>query len=282
MSSYFINLLEQEDIRFDQILTDNPYLAKEWNILCIEGDLTSFFHKQKKIKTWLLILDQLNLQDVAPFVDLCFEKYYIIDARTWVSSFGKKISQEVNYLDSLVGNAIFPFDENYFIQALKSGTSSVIFLTDQEVPENIYASHTEEQLQIVDKALVEQPQFISLLSPENPSLFLIGTGNHLEELIKLSQFLSLHEQKIALGVIGNFSVIKSLEFQQKFLSVKKIWILIDHTPTNFFSKFFSTNKEITLITPKYQQLTSISPDWAFTQTEFDAEALLKRVVEWVE
>ena len=104
----------------------------------------------------------------------------------------------------------------------------------------------------------------------------------MEELIKLSQFLSLHEQKIALGVIGNLSVIKSLEFQQKFLSVKKIWILIDHTPTNFFSKFFSTNKEITLITPKYQQLTSISPDWAFTQTEFDAEALLKRVVEWVE
>jgi len=34
-----------------------------------------------------------------------------------------------------------------------------------------------------------------------------------------------------------------------------------------------------LITPKYQQLTSISPDWAFTQTEFDAEALLKRVIE---
>jgi hypothetical protein len=29
MSPYFINLLEQEDIRFDQILTDNPYLAKE-------------------------------------------------------------------------------------------------------------------------------------------------------------------------------------------------------------------------------------------------------------
>ena len=83
-------------------------------------------------------------------------------------------------------DAIFPFDENHFIQALKSETSCVIFLTDQEVPENIYASHAEEQLQIVDKVLVEQPQFLSLLSPENPSLFLIGTGNHLEELIKLS------------------------------------------------------------------------------------------------
>jgi len=69
---------------------------------------------------------------------------------------------------------------------------------------------------------VERSRFISLCAPENPSLFLIGTGNHLEELIKLSQFLSLYEQKIALGVIGNLSVIKSLEFQQKFLSVKKI------------------------------------------------------------
>lgn len=278
MSPYFFNLLDQENLGFDQVFTDNQHLAKAGNIPCIDEDLASFFHKQEKLKTWLFILDQLSLQDILPFADEYCEKYCIIDARTWVSSFGKKLSPELNYLDSLLSDAIFPFDENHFIQALKSETSCVIFLTNQEVPENIYASHTEEQLQIVDKALVEQPQFISLLSPENPSLFLIGTGNHLEELIKLSQFLSLHEQKIALRVIGNLSVIKSLEFQQKFLSVKKIWILIDHTPTNFFSKFFSTNKEITLITPKYQQLTSISPDWVFTQTEFDAEALVERVL----
>ncbi len=33
-----------------------------------------------------------------------------------------------------------------------------------------------------------------------------------------------------------------------------------------------------MITPKYQKLASLSPDWAFTQTEFDAEALVKRVI----
>lgn len=182
----------------------------------------------------------------------------------------------------MLSDAIFPFDENHFIQALKSETSCIIFLTNQEVPENIYASHAEEQLQIVDKTLVEQPQFLSLVSPENPRLFLIGTGNHLEELIKLSQFLAVHDKKIALGVIGNLSVLKAPELQQHFLLAKKIGILIDHSPTNFFSAFFPPNKESILITPKYQKLTSLSPDWAFTQTEFDAEALVKRVLAFVD
>lgn len=282
MSPYFFNLLDQENLEFDQVFTDNQHLAKAGNIPCIDEDLASFFHKQKKLKTWLFILDQLSLQDILPFADEYCEKYCIIDARTWVSSFGKKLSPELNYLDSLPSDAIFPFDENHFIQALKSETSCVIFLTDQEVPENIYASHAEEQLQIVDKALVEQPQFLSLLSPENPSLFLIGTGNHLEELIKLSQVLAVHDEKIALGVIGNLSVLKAPELQQHFLSAKKIGILIDHSPTNFFSAFFPPNKESILITPKYQKLTSLSPDWAFTQTEFDAEALVKRVLAFVD
>jgi|GEM_PF-4894738 hypothetical protein len=42
------------------------------------------------------------------------------------------------------------------------------------------------------------------------------------------------------------------------------------------------NKESMMITPKYQKLTSLSPDWAFTQTEFDAEALVKRVLAFVD
>lgn len=51
MSPYFFNLLDQENLGFDQVFTDNQHLAKAGNIPCIDEDLASFFHKQEKLKT---------------------------------------------------------------------------------------------------------------------------------------------------------------------------------------------------------------------------------------
>lgn len=276
---YFFQLLEQENIVFDQIFTDNKILAQSWNSQLLDQHLVSLFEKQEKQKSWLIILDQLVVEDILPFVDWVFDTYCIVDAWSGVASLGRKIAPDLHYLDQLgARECYFPFDENSFLKALKWSSSSIVFLTNQEVPENIYASYDEEELQFVDKSLIDQPQFLSLLDPEQPNFFLIGTGNHLEELIKLSQLLSVREEKIALGVIGNLSVLKSSEIQQKLNLAKKVWIVLDHEKTDIFPQMLGTKQEIAILTPDYQHITSISADWSFAQAGFDAEALLRKVV----
>jgi hypothetical protein len=52
----------------------------------------------------------------------------------------------------------------------------VLPLISQELPENIYASaNDEDEIQFIDKSLVEKKQCLSLLSPDKPELVLVGT-----------------------------------------------------------------------------------------------------------
>lgn len=46
-SPYFLQFLEQENIVFDTILTDNPFLAKEGKIQVFDQYLETFFAQQK-------------------------------------------------------------------------------------------------------------------------------------------------------------------------------------------------------------------------------------------
>lgn len=276
ISPYFTKLLEKEDITFDSVFTDNFSLAKEGRIQLLDQHLKTFFDHHKSQEIWLFILDQLSLNEVLPFAKRNFKTYCIIDVWSGIASLGKKLSPENIYLDQVgVEKYHFPFDERGFLKILKEKDSSIIMLTDQEIPENIYKSSTEEQLQIVDKALVEQPQFLSLLDPENPDLFLVGTGSQLEELVKLSQLLALHKENIALGVCWTLEVLSIPALQQKFQKVKKIWIIIDHKPTSFFQSIIP-NKEVSFLSPNYQHITSISAEWSYAQTGFDAESLFRR------
>lgn len=270
-----MQFLEQENIVFDTILTDNPFLAKEGKIQVFDQYLETFFAQQKIQETWLLILDRLSLNDVLPFIKKLFKRYIILDAWSGIASFGKKLTPEYRYLEEIEDeNCYFPFDERGFLKILKTEESSIVMLTDNEIPENIYES-SDEELQIVDKALVEQPQFLSLLDPENPDLSLIGTGNHLEELIKLSQLLASREEKISLGVCWSVEVLSSSELQQNFKKAKKICIIIDHESTPFFQALIPA-KNLVILSPDYKHITSISAEWNYTQAGFDAESLLKR------
>ena len=223
-SPLFLELLEESGLHFDHIFTDNASLAAEKNIQQIYQNLTKLFSKKQKGQA-LFLLDQINSNDLLPIIKEKFESYHIINARTGIGSFGKKLSPENSYLtieSCQHFSPIFPFDLEGLMKTLKNEENKLILVSNQEVPCNKYENDDDETPQIVDKSIIEEPELLYLLDPDDADLVLIGTGNHFEELVKLSQLLQQEPKKIALILIGKRELLSSKQIQNLIKPSKKI------------------------------------------------------------
>lgn len=209
-SPYGMQLFREEALSFDLILSDATGLVGETEVQMFDKELSSFFDKLKPANSLLVILEQLNFSAIAPYLKR-FERVIVLDAFSGMASLGKKLDPELHLITEAQTAQLdicFPFDLEQLLKNMKNQTSTLIALSNQEVPENLYASPEEEELQFIDKKLIDQADCLSLISPECPDLLLIGTGNHLEELVKLSQHLSLRSEKIGLEVLGKWSLLE--------------------------------------------------------------------------
>ena len=208
-SPYGIQLFREESLSFDLILSDAEALAGEKEVHIFDQELSSFFAQEKPARSALIILQKLNFSDLSPYLQN-FEHVIVVDAFTGMTSLEKKLSPELELLTQAKEAQLeicFPFDLNKLLKKIKSQTSLLLSLNNQEVPENLYATTEEEEIQFIDKQLIDQRDCLTLLSPDTSDLLLIGTGNHLEELVKLSQYLSLRPEKIGLEILGNRSLL---------------------------------------------------------------------------
>ncbi len=283
LNPLFLDLLKQENISFEDILTDNETLAQEANLTLIDQELGDFFRNYQK-KSWLLILDQLGINDLLPYIQSSFGQAIIISARSGIASLGKKLSPENHYLDNIHNSefkVFFPRDLETFLQALKNQKNTIIPLTDQEIAENIYSApydEENEELQIIDKSLIDQKECLSLMSPEQAELTLIGTGNHFEELVKLSQLLVENPARISLYCIQEWSYLFSEDMKKKLQSTKKIWIILDHEASQSLQESFRLlDKECFLLSPEYLKIKSNFPEYQNEEANFDSKSLLSRI-----
>lgn len=283
LSPLFLDLLKQENISFEDILTDNETLAQEANLTLIDQELGDFFRNYQK-KSWLLILDQLGINDLLPYIQSSFGQAIIISARSGIASLGKKLFPENHYLDNIHNSefkVFFPRDLETFLQALKNQKNTIIPLTDQEIAENIYSApydEENEELQIIDKSLIDQKECLSLMSPEQAELTLIGTGNHFEELVKLSQLLVENPARISLYCIQEWSYLFSEDMKKKLQSTKKIWIILDHEASQSLQESFRLlDKECFLLSPEYLKIKSNFPEYQNEEANFDSKSLLSRI-----
>ena len=282
-SPLFLGILKESGLQFDHIFTDNENLAKEEGIERINENLPNFFSKKQGEKV-LFLLDQMGSNDILPAIKGKFETCYIINARTGIGSFGKKLAPENTYLNTETCqnfSPVFPFDLEGLIKALKHEKNKLILLSNQEVPGNKYENNNDEELQIIDKAIVDEPELLHLLTPEHPELLLIGTGNHFEELVKLSQLLQQEPEKTALMLIGKRELLSSEAVQHLSKSSKKIWIILDHLPNEELKKLLEKilGKPVHLLTPAYKKLSSFFPEYQFEQTNFDAQNLFNQSLQ---
>lgn len=254
-------------------------LATHGNIEIIDSDLEQFFAIHGRYKRGLIILDQLSLEDVLPFVSRVFDECKIIDARAGIASFTRKLAPEINYLSSVKQSAFdlfFPFDERGFLKALQGAGNTVLMLNHQEVTENIYTLGVEEELAIVDTQFLFPEDGISLINCDHPDYMIVGMGNLLEILVQLSQLLD--QEKVSLWAFEQWNSIFSQKMHERLPAAKQLIVIIDHALTSDLISFFSAYKQpVHFLVPEYGALTSRASEYQFEQACFDAYTLLERI-----
>ena len=284
---YFFELLEQEKIHFDWIISERKIDRQQDNLLFLERPLGELIqrYKIKKTDSILVILDQLTVSFVLKELEQ-FENVKILNAFDGVSSIGYKVSCELWAYYPLLQSGfdlLFPFDENQFFTGLLKTGKKYFSLINQEIADSIYTLGAEEdELVFIDKALAEQPAMISLINNPDAEHHILMMGNYFEEAVKLSQYLLEKPQAYHLTLLWQTSLLHSEQLKNQIKKMKKLTIILDQFPDsdlkNFFAQELGISQElITFITPKYDQIRSVFSEYQLSESAFDVEALLERL-----
>ena len=286
VNDYFFELIKEEKIHFDWIISDFHFEKPQSNFILFNSNLDTLLleNKIKKSDHICIILDQLPTSLLWSEI-FWYENIIFICPFSGISSIGHKISQELNQITMFERQKVenwFPFDMQTLIKILKKNWLHAVHLINQEIAENIYEIQAEEELAIVDKALIDQPEEIHLINNPEAETLIIGLWNYFEELVKLSEYL-LHQEEsyhfLALACMGKLS---SEEIKLQAKKAKKIILLLDQESSpelqNLITQKLNTQREkIRILSPLYTKLTTTLTDYQLEQTEFDAEHLAERI-----
>ena len=286
ISDYFFELIKEEKIHFDWIISDFQFEKPQSNFILFNSNLDTLLleNKIKKSDHICIILDQLPTSLLWSEI-FWYENIIFICPFSGISSIGHKISPELNQISMFESQKVenwFPFDMQTLIKILKKNWLHAVHLINQEIAENIYEIQAEEELAIVDKSLIDQPEEIHLINNPEAETLVIGLWNYFEELVKLSEYL-LHQEEsyhfLALACMGKLS---SEEIKLQAKKAKKIILLLDQESSpelqNLITQKLNTQREkIRILSPLYTKLTTTLTDYQLEQTEFDAEHLAERI-----
>lgn len=286
VNDYFFELIKEEKIHFDWIISDFHFEKPQSNFILFNSNLDTLLleNKIKKSDHICIILDQLPTSLLWSEI-FWYENIIFICPFSGISSIGHKISQELNQITMFERQKVenwFPFDMQTLIKILKKNWLHAVHLINQEIAENIYEIQAEEELAIVDKALIDQPEEIHLINNPEAETLVIGLWNYFEELVKLSEYLLHQEERyhfLALACMGKLS---SEEIKLQAKKAKKIILLLDQESSpelqNLITQKLNTQREkIRILSPLYTKLTTTLTDYQLEQTEFDAEHLTERI-----
>ena len=286
ISDYFFELIKEEKIHFDWIISDFPLEKPQNNFILFNSNLDTLLleNKIKKSDHICIIPDQLPMSLLWNEI-FWYENIIFICPFSGISSIGHKISPELNQITMFERQKVenwFPFDMQTLIKILKKNWLHAVHLINQEIAENIYEIQAEEELAIVDKALIDQPEEIHLINNPEAETLVIGLWNYFEELVKLSEYLLHQEERyhfLALACMGKLS---SEEIKLQAKKAKKIILLLDQESSpelqNLITQKLNTQREkIRILSPLYKKLTTTLTDYQLEQTEFDAEHLAERI-----
>ena len=286
VNDYFFELIKEEKIHFDWIISDFHFEKPQSNFILFNSNLDTLLleNKIKKSDHICIILDQLPTSLLWSEI-FWYENIIFICPFSGISSIGHKISQELNQITMFERQKVenwFPFDMQTLIKILKKNWLHAVHLINQEIAENIYEIQAEEELAIVDKTLIDQPEEIHLINNPEAETLVIGLWNYFEELVKLSEYL-LHQEEsyhfLGLACMGKLSS-EGIKLQAK--KAKKIILLLDQESSpelqNLIAQKLNTQGEkIRILSPLYTKLTTTLTDYQLEQTEFDAEHLAERI-----
>ena len=300
-SNMFIQDLREEladrDVNFDLIVSDLNYT--DCPILCINPDNkpenVSLLDARKDAisvsKHPLIILSELNLSFLEPVFEILNNKNYatIINIHTWLWSYGKKISPEINDLDEYISKLNFhsfePIDLENMWNIFKQNNRQYIRLLHKEMPDAIF---DVDELGIIDASMLENLDSISLKTygfAWNDGVIL-ATGSLFATAIQTWEIIQNHNKQVSIFVLQRLNADWSEEMIDNIKNSKKLFILIDHDNSeglrkwaeNWLKRFWLTDIELNIICPKYEKLTTIMNEYQEELSDFDTEKLSQRII----
>ena len=299
-SNMFIQDLREEvadrDVNFDLIVSDLNY--SDCPILNISPDNkpenVSLLDARKDAisvsKHPLIILNELNLSFLEPIFELLDSKKYatIINIHAWLWSYGKKISPEINDLDSISKldfNTFEPIDLENMRNIFKQNQRQYIRLLHKEMPDAIF---DVDELGIIDASMLENLDSISLKTygfAGNDGVIL-ATGSLFATAIQTWEITQNHNKQVSIFVLQKLNSNWSEEMIENIRNSKKLFILIDHNDSeelrkrveNGLKNYQLSDIQLNIICPKYENLTTILNEYQEEQSDFDPERLSQRII----
>lgn len=221
------------------------------------------------------------LPAISEYSELC-----LISSFDGLSSFGRKTAPEIQSFSALLASGFdlfFPFDEHHFLSVLKQNGKRYLALNNQEIAESIYTLAEDEELAVIDKALAENPELISLIHNPEAETVIIALGNYFEELVKLSSLLLTHHASYHFVAVARWSKLHNPELLQQVKKAKKLIFILDQLPQPAFLEQLAQLLEVSadtlqILSPKYDQLTSFQAEYQLEQTAFDAQHLFEQII----
>ena len=300
-SNMFIQDLRKEisdrDVNFDLIVSDLNY--SDCPVLSInpgnKPDSSSLIDARKDAisvsKHPLIILNELNLNFLKPIFEILNKKNYatIINIHAWLWSYGKKISPETNDLDDYICNLNFhsfePIDLENMWNIFKQNNRQYIRLLHKEMPDAIF---DVDELGIIDASMLENLDSISLKTYWSAwnDWVILATWSLFASAIQTWEIIQSHNKQISIFVLQRLNADWNEEMIENIRNSKKLFILIDHDNSEELkkwveyglNKFWLTNIELNIISPKYENLTTILNEYQEEQSDFDPEKLSQRIM----
>ena len=288
--------LSDRDVNFDLIISDinynncpilsiNPENKPE-NVSLIESRKDAIFASKHP----LVILNELNMSFVQPIFELLNKKDYItiINIHTWLWSYWKKVSPEINDLDPIINsnfNIFEPIDLENLRNIFKQNSKQYIRLLHKEIPNAIF---DVDEIWIIDSKMLENLDSISLKTYwfSGTEWVIFATGSLFSTAIQAWEIIQNKNKQVTIFILQKLNLQRSEEMIESIKKSKKLFIIIDHNNDNIIKNFIEKNlKRLKLnniqfdtIWPKYEKLTTTLNEYQEEQSNFNPENLAQRIV----
>ena len=145
-----------------------------------------------------------------------------------------------------------------------------------------------DELWIIDASMLENLDSISLKTYWCAwnDWVIIATGSLFATAIQTWEIIQEHNKQTSIFILQKLNSDRSKEMMENIKNSKKLFILIDHNDSEELRKQIEnrlknlqlTNIELNIISPKYENLTTILNEYQEEQSDFDPEKLSQRII----
>ena len=293
-SPLFLQELKEKHLPYDAIFSDIPYESNLLPYFWIytkptTHSLLPFRAEQiEKAEYPLIILESLSLASILPLLDKFPEKQItVINLYVGMGSLGHKMALESSDIEEFYYDIpkYEPLDAVNFFSILEQPSRKYIRIPHQHFPESIFST---EEIGIIDESILHAVEILSLkgygYTGEQGTI--LTTGANFSTVLQLGDLLNEKEKHMDIFVLSKLTAEFTEEIISSLKITKKLIWISDFKSTSSFTlkmeKYLQSlgMKDIKILyfTPKYENLTTIFDEFSAEQAEFDAEGLLKRII----